>query len=77
MRILADGRFGDAPIVAGESVVAGLVGALAAAGDAELRKQLDLNDRSRVLVFGSEGATDPELYQRIVGKPAEAIKVAA
>lgn len=77
MRILADGRFGDAPIVAGESAVAGLVGALAAAGDTELRKQLDLNESSRVLVFGSEGATDPELYQRIVGKPAEAIKVAA
>ena len=77
MRILAEGRFGDAPIVAGESAVAGLVGALAAAGDAEFRKQLDLNESSRVLVFGSEGATDPELYQRIVGKPAEAIKVAA
>ena len=35
-----------------------------------MRDALGLDADSRVLVFGSEGATDPELYQRIVGRSA-------
>ncbi|HWX48738.1 MAG TPA: diaminopropionate ammonia-lyase [Roseomonas sp.] len=54
-------------IVAGESAVAGLVGLLLAAGDAAARAALGLDAESRVLVFGTEGATDPELYARLVG----------
>jgi len=77
MRILAESRYGDDHIVAGESAVAGLVGCLGAAGNETLRKELGLDETSRVLVFGSEGATDPELYQRIVGKSAEAVLEAA
>ncbi len=49
-------------IVAGESAVAGLVGALLAGRDGAL----GLGPESRVLVFGTEGATDPELYSRLV-----------
>ena len=29
--------------------------------------------RADVLIFGSEGATDPELYAQIVGKVAEEV----
>lgn len=72
MRLLASGEAGDAPLVAGESAVAGLSGALMALADAECKAALDLGPHSRVLIFGTEGATDPELYTRIVGKtPAE------
>lgn len=74
MRLLAEGRYGDAPIVAGESAVAGLVGLLAVMQDSSARDQLGLDSQSRVLVFGTEGATDPELYQRIVGKSAEEVR---
>lgn len=73
MRILADGRYGDAPMVAGESAVAGLAGCLGAAADARARAELGLDASSRVLVFGSEGATDPALYEQIVGKSAQAV----
>jgi hypothetical protein len=31
---------------------------------------LGLDASSRVLLFGTEGATDPELYARLVGAPA-------
>ncbi|HET9576750.1 MAG TPA: diaminopropionate ammonia-lyase [Usitatibacter sp.] len=62
MRTLADGADGDFPIVAGESGVAGLAGLLAAAASGDL----DLGVESRVLVFGTEGATDPELYRRLL-----------
>ena len=34
------------------------------------RERLCLDNNSRVLVFGTEGATDPGLYQRIVGRTA-------
>ena len=42
-----------------------------------MRKELGLDENSRVMVFGSEGATDPELYERIVGKSADAVLEAA
>jgi diaminopropionate ammonia-lyase len=74
MRLLADGTAGDPPIVAGESAVAGLAGAIAATQVPRFRDALGLGPASRVLVFGTEGDTDPELYDRIVGRPAEPVR---
>ncbi len=71
MRLLAAGARGDAPVVAGESAVAGLAGALGALQNPALAKALGLGPDSRILVFGTEGATDPELYQKIVGRAPE------
>lgn len=73
MRLLAQGVAGDPPIVAGESGAAGLAGALAALQDATARNTLQLRSDSRVLVFGTEGATDPESYRRIVGRSADEV----
>ena len=73
MCMLAEGVGGDAPVVAGESGVAALAGLLAACADSGSRKALGLDDDSRVLVIGSEGATDPVLYQRIVGRSPEEV----
>ncbi len=73
MRLLAESRYGDAPVVAGESAVAGLAGLLAAANDDRIRALLKLEDDARVLVFGTEGATDPETYTRIVGCEPERV----
>ena len=53
-------------IVAGESGVAGLAGGLLAAGDPAARAALSLGPDSRVLVYSTEGATDPEVYARYV-----------
>jgi diaminopropionate ammonia-lyase len=74
MRLLAEGRFGDPPIVAGESGVAGLAASLLACADPSARSILKLRSESRVLVLGTEGATDPDTYRRIVGRaPNEVI----
>jgi diaminopropionate ammonia-lyase len=73
MRLLAEGRFGDPPIVAGESAVAGLAGVLIASADPKLRRNLKLGSESRILVFGTEGATDPDLYTRLVGRTPEQV----
>jgi diaminopropionate ammonia-lyase len=67
MRVLARPRYGDQPVVTGESGVAGLAGLLVAAADPEARRLLALDGASRILVFGTEGATDPEVYRDMVG----------
>ena len=71
MRLLAEGRYGDPPLVAGESAVAGLAGLLAVAADEPARARLGLDAASRVLVFGTEGATDPQSYRRVTGRRPE------
>jgi diaminopropionate ammonia-lyase len=53
-------------VVAGESAVAGLAGLLLAAQEPYARAALGLGPDSRVLLFGTEGATDPEVYDRLV-----------
>ena len=73
MRLLAEGVGGDPPLVIGESGVAGLAGALAAAGCPALAEPLGLGPRSRVLVIGTEGATDAEVWRAIVGRKPEEV----
>ena len=63
MRLLA--REG---VVSGESGAAGLAGLLLAAEDAGVRRALGLTERSRVLLFSTEGATDPALYARLMAE---------
>ena len=77
MGLLAQGVDGDPPVVAGESGVGGLAGLLAVAADARARRDLGLDGASRVLVIGSEGDTDPELYRRLVGYTAEQVRAGA
>lgn len=67
MRALAsaDGRV---PIVAGEAGAAALAGLELAACAPSVRTRLGLDPGSCVLVFGTEGDTDPSLYARLVGR---------
>ena len=74
MRRLAAGEAGDVPIVGGESGVAGLAGLLAVCGDSEAARRLGLDEHARVLVFGTEGDTDAELYTRIVGESGDQVR---
>ena len=77
MQALAEGIGGDSPIVGGESGVGGLAGLIAASADPQLRQRLGLSESSRVLLFGSEGDTDPALYQEIVGRSAREVAASA
>lgn len=70
MRMLARPAAADPPVVAGESAVAGLCALQSAMADADMRRALGLGAESRVLVFGTEGATDPDLYRQIVDPEA-------
>ena len=70
-RAFATPRDGAPIIVAGETGGAGLAALLALQERAALRAQIGLDAGSRVLLLGSEGDTDPEIYRSIVGKSAE------
>lgn len=73
MRLLADPPGSDRPIVAGESGGTGLAGFLACMRDPDARSHLGLGPMSRILVFNSEGATDPSIYAGIVGRTPEEV----
>ena len=68
MRRLADN---EPAVVAGESGAASTAGLMALMMDpeyADVRAQIQIGPRSRVLVWSTEGATDPEGWERVVGK---------
>ncbi|MEA2249388.1 MAG: diaminopropionate ammonia-lyase [Solirubrobacteraceae bacterium] len=73
MRLLASGPGGDPPLASGESGAAGLAGLWAAVASDAARAAIGLDEQSRVLLISTEGATDPEIYERIVGRPASAV----
>lgn len=60
-------------VVGGESGVAGLAGFRIAAADPEMRAKLQLTPQSRIVVYGTEGATDPEVYRALVGRTPEEV----
>jgi len=66
MRLFASGDAGGGAIEAGECSAAGVVALIAACGDPALRARLSLDAQSRVLLIGSEGATDPEIYRALI-----------
>ncbi len=69
MRLLAAPQRGDVQVISGESgaVGAGLLYALHTREEyAPLRAALGLNEQSAVLLFSTEGDTDPQRYAQIV-----------
>ena len=72
MRALAKGD-GDVPIVCGESAAGGMAVLLKAATDQTLRTALALDENSQVVLFGCEGATDPVIFEEIVGSSPDAV----
>lgn len=74
MRRLANPVGSDPAIVSGESGGAGLAGLIAVMKEPMLAAQIGLGPSSRVLVINTEGATDPALYERIVGRRPQDIE---
>ncbi len=66
VRMLANSENAETRIEAGESAVAGLCGLICAAVQGDLRGILNLVDQSVVVLIGSEGVTDPEIFEKIL-----------
>lgn len=65
MKMLKNGYGDDPAIEAGESAVPGLAAAVIARQSEEFAQALGLDENSKVLVIGTEGATDPDLYREL------------
>ena len=73
MRLYAHPQKGDPKIISGESgaVTAGLTDLLLREKElTEIRERLHLNENSVVLLFNTEGDTDPENYRSVVQESA-------
>jgi diaminopropionate ammonia-lyase len=68
VRMLAHAPYGDGAREAGESAVAGLAALIAARQNASLSDALGLDASSRVLLIGSEGVTDPDIFAQIMAE---------
>ena len=68
MAEFADGTFGGGPIEAGECATAGVAALLAANRDPDLWQILGFGPDSVVLLIGTEGATDPVIYDSMIAK---------
>jgi diaminopropionate ammonia-lyase len=68
MRLMAKGLNGDPAIEAGESAVAGIAMLMELKERGAIKKDLGLDENSRVLLFGTEGATDQQIYNEIISE---------
>lgn len=66
VRLLARPEGSDPVIEAGESAVAGLAALIAVRTDIALSGKLGLDGASRVLLIGSEGVTDADIFKKIM-----------
>ena len=69
MRILGNPLKGDTAVYSGESgaIGMGILDYIMKSGNAkEIKKYLDLNEKSNILMFSTEGITDPVMYRKIV-----------
>ena len=60
-------------IISGESGAATLAAFAAICSDEETKQLTGIDENSRILLISTEGATDPYIYKKLVGKDAEEI----
>ena len=53
-------------IIGGECSTPGIVSLVGLCDDVEIKKKINLNEGSNVLLFGCEGDADEELYQKLL-----------
>ena len=66
--LLAEGHLSDQKIIAGECGVPGIIALISAFKNKDCLNKLELNSNSKVLVFGCEGSTDKEMYQKLLNE---------
>ena len=66
VKFLANCKFSDEKIIGGECSTPGIISLIGLCNDVEIRKKINLNEDSNVLLFGCEGDADEELYQKLL-----------
>jgi len=68
VKFLAHCEFSDEKIVGGECSTPGIISLVGMSNDLEIKKKINLNENSNVLLFGCEGDADEELYQKLLNE---------
>ena len=66
MKLLANASFGNDKIIAGENSAPGVISLIASCNDEQVKKKINLNNNSNILLIGCEGDTDQEMYQKLL-----------
>jgi len=66
VKFLANCEFSDEKIIGGECSTPGIVSLVGLCNNVEIKKKINLNEDSNVLLFGCEGDADEELYQKLL-----------
>ncbi len=66
IKCLANKEFSEEKIIGGECSTPGIASLIGLSNDHEIRKKINLNEGSNVLLFGCEGDADVELYQKLL-----------
>ena len=66
IKYLANNQFSDEKIIGGECSTPGIASLVGLSNNREIRKTINLNEDSSVLLFGCEGDADEKLYQKLL-----------
>ena len=66
VKSLANCKLSDEKIIGGECSTPGIVSVVGLCNDNEIKKKINLNESSNVLLFGCEGDADEKLYQKLL-----------
>ena len=69
--MLAKGYFGDDKIIAGECSAPAVISLNVSCNNEQIKKDLELDMNSNVLLIGCEGDTDTKLYKELISKGSE------
>ena len=68
MKFLGNASFGNEKIIAGENSVPGVISLITSCEDEKIKKTMELNKDSNVLLIGCEGDTDQEMYRKLISQ---------
>ena len=66
VKLLANSKLSNEKIIGGECSTPGIISLVGLSNDAEIKKKINLNENSNVLLFGCEGDADEELYKKLL-----------
>jgi len=66
--MLANSKFADEKIIGGECSAPGVISLIASCNNDDVKKKLDINMNSNILLIGCEGNADENLYKKILSE---------
>ena len=66
IKSFANCEFSDEKIIGGECSTPGITSLISLCNDSNIKKKINLNESSKVIIFGCEGDADEELYQKLL-----------